>query len=126
MFRARFCSAFVVVAAIACGDIKSPPAAPDAGGGVAAALVPAGGSIQNAIDAAAPGAIIRISAGTYHEALTIATPRLTLVGTGNVVIENPGAAEDGIVVADAGDGFALANVTVRGFKENGVKLEHVN
>src|SRR5882672_3333894 len=101
MFRARFCYAFLVVATIACGDTKSPTsptAAPDAGGGVAAALVPAGGSIQNAIDAAAPGAIIRISAGTYHEALTIATPRLTLVGTGHVVIENPGAAEDGIVV----------------------------
>ncbi len=127
MLRARFCSAFFFVAAVACGDTKSPTAAPDAGrAGVAAALVPAGGSIQNAIDAAAPGAVIRISPGTYHEALTIATPQLTLVGTGHVVIENPGAADDGIVVADAGDGFALANVTVRGFKENGVKLEHVN
>jgi parallel beta-helix repeat protein len=130
MLRARFYSAFVFVAAIACGDTKSPTsptAAPDADRAeISAALVPAGGSIQNAIDAAAPGAIIRISAGTYHEALTIVTPRLTLVGLGQVVIENPGTAEDGIVVADAGDGFALVNVTVSGFEENGVKLEHVN
>src|SRR5207247_6930289 len=127
MLRARFYSAFFFLAAIACGDTKSPTAARDAGGAEgSASLGPPGGSIQSAIDAAAAGAIIRISAGTRHEPLTTATPRLTLVGIGHVVIENPGTAEDGIVVADSGDGFALANVTVRGFEENGVKLEHVN
>src|SRR5947207_1197819 len=54
MLRARFYSAFFFLAAIACGDTKSPTAAPDAGRAeVSAALVPAGGSIQSAIDAAA-------------------------------------------------------------------------
>jgi parallel beta-helix repeat protein len=85
-----------------------------------------GGSIQAAIDGAAPGAIIQISPGTYYEALTISTPRLTLVGRGEVVIENPGDAEDGILVTDAADGFSLVNVTVRGFEENGVKLVRVD
>ena len=126
MIRARLCFVLIVTAA-ACQDaarLTSPPLADRVGR--ADAVVPAGGSIQSAIDAAAPGAVIQISAGTYHEALTIATPRITLVGLGAVVIENPGDAEDGISVADAGDGFTLANVTVRGFEENGVKLDHVD
>ncbi len=94
--------------------------------GVPNAIVASGGSIQAAIDAAAPGAVILISPGTYHEALTVAKAGIKLVGRGDVTIENPGDAEDGISVSDAGDGFALVNVTVRGFEENGVRLTGVN
>ncbi|HYU09054.1 MAG TPA: parallel beta-helix domain-containing protein [Gemmatimonadales bacterium] len=126
MFRARLSLALIFTVA-ACQDAAHVTAPPEADrGGMSGAIVPAGGSIQSAIDAAAPGAVIQISAGTYHEALTVAKPRITLVGRGTVVIENPGDAEDGIDVEDAGDGFVLANVTVRGFDENGVKLDHVN
>jgi parallel beta-helix repeat protein len=128
MFRARLCFALIVIAA-ACQDAARltapPPPLADRVGGPDI-VVPAGGSIQSAIDGAAPGAVIEISAGTYHEALRVAKPRIALVGRGVVVIENPGAAEDGVNVSDAGDGFALANVTVRGFGENGVKLDHVD
>ncbi len=126
MFRARLGFALIVTVA-ACHDaarLTAPPLADRLDR--PAAIVPAGGSIQSAIDAAAPGAVIQISPGTYHEALTVAKPRISLVGLGAVVIENPGGAEDGIRVADAGDGFTLANVTVRGFEENGVVLEHVD
>ncbi len=94
--------------------------------GVPTAVVPSGGSIQAAIDAAAPGAVILISPGTYHEALSVAKAGIKLVGRGDVTIENPGDAEDGISVSDAGDGFALVNVTVRGFEENGVLLTGVD
>ncbi|PYP59928.1 MAG: hypothetical protein DMD40_01160 [Gemmatimonadetes bacterium] len=126
MFRARLAFVLIVTAA-ACYDAARLTAPPEADRSASlGAIVPAGGSIQAAIDAAAPGAVIRISPGTYHEALTIAKPRITLIGLGSVVIENPGAAEDGITVGDAGDGFGLANVTVRGFEENGVRLDHVN
>jgi parallel beta-helix repeat protein len=127
MSRVRLCLVCIVLTAVACQDATSPIAPPDVERfAPTAAFVAPGGSIQAAIDAAAPGAIIQISAGTYHEALTVAKPHITLIGRGDVVIENPGDAEDGILVTDAGDGFTLANVTVGGFGENGVKLEHVD
>ena len=111
----------------ACGGparLAAPPAGADQ---VSASVVVApGGSIQAAIDAAVPGAVIQISPGTYHEALTVAKAGIKLIGRGDVTIENPGDAENGIRVSDAGDGFVLFNVTVRGFEENGVLLVRVN
>jgi len=89
-------------------------------------VVTSGGSIQQAIDAADPGTVIRIEAGTYHEALTVNQPRISLVGSGLVVIENPGDEETGIAVSAAADRFVLAHVTVRGFKGNGVTLNGVD
>jgi parallel beta-helix repeat protein len=89
-------------------------------------IVHAGTSIQDAIDAAAPGAVIHIEPGTYAEALTVTRPGIRLIGlrdaSGGVVIENPGDEEDGVTVIDAADDFALIDVTVRGFEENGVFL----
>ena len=129
MLNARRCFAFAIVAAaaVACKDATSSTSPPDTERlDPTASVVRPGGSIQAAIDAAAPGAVIQITPGTYHEALTVAKPRITLIGRGEVVIENPGDAEDGILVTDAADGFTLANVTVKGFEENGVKLEHVD
>src|SRR5260370_42670528 len=48
----------------------------------AGVLVRPGESIQAAIDAAAPGTVIRIAPGSYTEALTIRKPNLTLIGLG--------------------------------------------
>ena len=96
----------------------------------AAVLVSPGGSIQAAIDAAAPGTVIRIAPGTYNQALTIHTPNLTLLGLGGsgggVVLQNPGGAEDGIAVTAEGSGVAILNLTVRGFQGNGVHLDGVD
>ena len=94
-------------------------------------VVSSGGSIQVAVDAARPGAVIQIEAGTYTEAVHVATPGLTLVGRRDkdghgVVIVNPGSAASGISVGPGSDGFALVNVTVRGFKENGVFLSGIH
>jgi len=93
-------------------------------------IVHAGGSIQTAIDAAAPGSLIKIEPGTYSEAITVSKAGIRLVGiTTNgegVVIQNPGDEEDGISVSDAGDGFTLQNVTVKNFEENGIVLNGVD
>jgi parallel beta-helix repeat protein len=93
--------------------------------------VHAGGSIQAAIDAASPGNIIQIEAGTYQEAIVVNKSGIQLIGlTGSanqgVIIENPGDEENGITVQDDGDGFVLKNVTVQNFEENGVFLQHVD
>jgi parallel beta-helix repeat protein len=94
------------------------------------AIVHAGGSIQAAIDAAAPGAVIHIEPGTYAEAILVTQAGLKLVGLreagAGVVIENPGDEENGVTVTATGDDFALVDVTVRGFEENGVLLVGVD
>ncbi len=92
-------------------------------------IVRPGESIQDAVDQAPPGSVIRIEPGTYQEAITVDKPGLRIIGmtvnNRRVVIENPGEEDDGIKVTDAGDGFTLAYVTVRGFGENGVLLTGV-
>lgn len=95
------------------------------------AVVRPGQSIQAAVDAAGPGAVIHIKPGTYAEAVTISKPDIKLIGlTGKkregVVIENPGGEENGITVTEAGGGFFLANLMVRNFEENGVYLTGVD
>ncbi len=122
---------FVVAACDASQRVAAPPALSAERFGRPDVVVPAGGSIQAAVDAVSPGAVIAIEPGVYTEAVHVAVPGLTLVGRrggggGGVVIENPGDEENGIAVAPGSDGFTLANVTVRGFEENGVLLVGVN
>lgn len=90
-----------------------------------------GESIQAAVNKAKKGWIIFIEPGTYSEAIVVSKPGIKLIGEfslwGNgVVIKNPGDEEDGIAVTDKGDGFVLANVTVKNFEENGVYLDSVD
>src|SRR5262249_47489488 len=88
-----------------------------------------GESIQAAVDAARPGTVINIEAGTYLQTVSVAKPGIQLIGLdgpGGVLIENPGTADDGITVTRAGQGFVLDNVTVEGFADNGVLLVGVN
>lgn len=93
------------------------------------AVVHNGESIQSAIDAAGPNAVIHIEAGTYAEAIRVTQPGVRLIGVdapggGAVIIENPGGVRNGIDVR-AND-FALVNVTVRGFDANGVFLSGID
>ena len=89
-----------------------------------------GGSIQAIVDAAKPGAVIKIEPGVYNEDVTVNKPGIKLMGLSkngqDVIIQNPGDEENGITVGDNGDGFELINVTVKNFKENGVFLSHVD
>jgi parallel beta-helix repeat protein len=94
-------------------------------------VVHEGASIQAAVDLADPGSSIYIEPGTYAQSVTVAKPGISLIGLyggrgSKVIISNPGKAENGITVTAASSGFTLENVTVRGFTENGVRLEGVN
>jgi parallel beta-helix repeat protein len=90
-------------------------------------IVHAGSSIQAAVTAADAGSIIQIEPGIYNEAIVVNKPGIQLIGSADgVIIQNPGDADNGITVNDAGDGFVLKNVTVRDFEENGVYLTHVD
>ncbi|MFG2885978.1 nitrous oxide reductase family maturation protein NosD [Streptomyces sp. NPDC048297] len=54
-------------------------------------LVRPGESIQKAVNAAQPGDTVLVLPGTYHESVTIKTPRVTLTGTGLRTVIEPGA-----------------------------------
>jgi parallel beta-helix repeat protein len=90
------------------------------------AVVRPGESIQAAVNAANPGDVIHIQAGTYREEVFVNEAGINIVGLGVVVLENPGNADNGVTVGPFGDDFALVNVTVRGFKRNGVLLARVD
>ena len=47
-------------------------------------------TIQEAIDAAAPGYMIIVHEGTYNEALIVNKERLTIIGLGNVILDGTG------------------------------------
>ncbi len=90
-----------------------------------------GESIQAAIDKAKNNAVIFIEPGVYKEAIVVSKPSIKLIGkfslTGDeVVIKNPGEEENGISVTDESHGFALVNVTIKGFEDNGIILIRVD
>ncbi|MFF6802109.1 right-handed parallel beta-helix repeat-containing protein [Streptomyces sp. NPDC012616] len=63
-------------------------------------LVHPGQSIQQAVDAAAPGDTVLVAFGTYRESVTVKTPGLTLRGMGRGTVIRPAAAS----AATAGTG----------------------
>ena len=91
-------------------------------------VVHKGESIQAAVNKAAAGMVIFIEPGIYKEAILVDQKGIKLIGelslTGDgVIIKNPGNEENGIKVTGNGDGFVLANVTVKDFLSNGVFLD---
>ena len=71
-----------------------------------------GGSIQAAIDAAAPGTVILIEPGTYDGEIEINKANIQLIGKTcfafeKVIIQNNGDEDCGIMVHKGGDGFVL-------------------
>jgi hypothetical protein len=97
-------------------------------------VVHPGESIQAAIDAAGPGATIRVAPGTYHESIIITTDGVTLVGSGpdQTHIRPPAKADNPCAVEGFGvcifgqfdedftlvrpvDDVRLSNLSVSGF-----------
>jgi nitrous oxidase accessory protein NosD len=79
----------------------------------AGAVVWSGQSIQDALDAAAPGATITVEPGTYHESLTI-TKSVTLRGIGPVYLRPPATAPVNACTLDPDVEGAMPGVCVVG------------
>ncbi|MFJ8474518.1 nitrous oxide reductase family maturation protein NosD [Kitasatospora sp. NPDC094011] len=110
--------------------LAAAPAAHAAGGTVH--LVQPGGSIQRAVDAAAPGDTVQLLRGTYRGSVRITTPGLTLRGAGPASVITPGDGTEN-ACATAGHGVCVAGteaaplpdvtietLAVTGFRKNGI------
>jgi hypothetical protein len=77
-------------------------------------------TIQEAVNAAAPGALVLVSPGTYHEAVDVTTDDLVIRGTerNTVVLDGEFQLENGIRVLGA-DGVAVENMTAKNYTRNG-------
>lgn len=101
-------------------------------GGAAAKVVVVSTTIQAAVDLAVAGDTVRVPPGIYHENVFVIKSGLTIDGGGGAVMDGSGlAGETGILVVaalPAGkiEGFHLTGLSIRNYKENGVRLDGVN
>lgn len=123
MAFARTISALLVLG-IAAALAACTPATPEVGepeGPAAIIHVPADQpTIQGAIDAARPGDLVLVAAGTYTESVTVATEDITLRGEDRnaVIIDGEGLRPQGVLVI--ADGVRVENLTVTAHTFNGV------
>jgi Right handed beta helix region len=113
------------------------------GGGARRIRIYPGQSIQNAVDAIAPGGTIYVMPGTYQEthdrpnAVTISKSGIRLIARSRpkaglrVVLQAYPGQRNGIVVQPAVantriDGFRLRGFTVQGFPNNGILTRYVD
>lgn len=77
-------------------------------------------TIQGAVDRAAPGDLILVSPGVYHEAVLVTTPSITIRGLdrSTTILDGGFTLVNGIQVVGA-DGVALENLTARNYTLNG-------
>jgi plastocyanin len=82
--------------------------------------VPAGyPTIQQAVDAAQPGALVLVAPGTYREAVTVTSPNIVIRGEerNTTVVDGEFRRDNGFKVL--ADGVAIENITARNFRSNG-------
>ena len=88
--------------------------------GAAEIAVPAGpGALQQAIDNAGPGDILRLGAGPYEGPVTISRP-LTLRGNGQSLVKGPGK---GTVITIEGSDVTVSGLAVQG---SGIRLDDLD
>ncbi len=77
-------------------------------------------TIQEAVDAAAPGDLILIAPGTYNEAVDVTTDDLVIRGLdrNEVILDGEFELENGIRIIGA-DGVAVENMTAQNYTRNG-------
>ncbi len=77
-------------------------------------------TIQDAVDAAKPGALILISPGVYNEDVDVTTDDLTLRGLdrNTVILDGQFKLENGVRILEA-NGVVVENMTARNFTSNG-------
>ncbi|MEV7794714.1 right-handed parallel beta-helix repeat-containing protein [Streptomyces sp. NPDC087512] len=96
-------------------------------------VVHPGESIQKAVNAAKAGDTVFVTAGTYHESVTVSTPGLTLRGMGRHTVIKPSTKKATDTCAKGGNGICVvgtkakkvkgvtvASLTVTGFSRSGV------
>lgn len=86
-------------------------------------VVQPGESIQDAVDRAAPGSVIRVQPGEYYESITIDTDNITLIGGDGAAATRPALDGHGVLsdaVIASGRDFTMANFEVRHYTGNGV------
>ncbi len=77
-------------------------------------------SIQAGVDAASPGDLVLVDAGTYDENVVVSTPGVTLRGVDRNAVVLDGGFDPGNGVDVEADGVAVENLTVRYFQGTGV------
>ena len=77
-------------------------------------------TIQGAVDSSRAGDLILVAPGTYHEAVVVETPRLTIRGEdrNDVILDGRDDLPNGFEVT--ANGVAIENLTVHSFRQNGV------